>query len=295
MKRTAATLTEIMSSASAPSRRASSAPSCRVFFDFETSGKGCASLRQHRIIEIGAVRGSAGGSWDIGRTGLCDDDDDPLPSWCFRTLVAGGPCTAQTTEKHGLRDEDLEGAPSFTEAWEAFVAFVKRAQKDDDATVLILVGHNSSSTDSYWLLSELYRARRSLWELRLSDRTEIFFEDTYPSTVESRAQLKLALAVPDVKNGTLYGALYTSSGGGVEKSSSSLGEGENEEESSAPQSRHTALWDCCATRDMWCASSEIRRRCGLLTAEEQIRRWVRCASLSGSVSAGALEGSQRRL
>lgn len=274
MKRAAATLTEIMSSASAPS--------CRVFFDFETSGRGCASLRQQRIIEIGAVRGSAEGSWDIGRSAL--RDDDPLPSWCFRTLVAGGPCTARATEVHGLRDEDLEGAPSFTEAWEAFVAFAKRAQKDDDATVLILVGHNSSSTDSYWLLSELYRARRSLWELRLSDRTEIFFEDTYPSTVESRGQLMLALEVPDVKNGTLYGALYTSSGGGVEKSSSCP----------PPQSRHTALWDCCATRDVWCASSEIRRRCVRLTAEEQIRRWVRCASLGGSVSASALQGSQRR-
>lgn len=293
MKRAAATLTEIMSTASAPSRRVQTAPCCRVFFDFETSGRGCANLRQQRIIEIGAVRGSAGGSWDIGRSTSRADVDDPLPPWCFRTLVAGGPCTARTTEVHGLQDEDLESAPSFTEAWEAFVAFVKRAQKDDDATVLILVGHNSSSTDSYWLLSELYRARRSLWELRLSDRTEIFFEDTYPSTMESRVQLMLALAVPDVKNGTLYGALYTSSGGGVEKSSTP-GEGENEEESSPPQSRHTALWDCCATRDMWCASSEIRRRCVLLTAEEQIRRWVRCASLGGSVSAGALEGSQRR-
>jgi DNA helicase-2/ATP-dependent DNA helicase PcrA len=76
-----------------------------VAFDVETSDFDCNACE---IIEIAAVR---------VRGGLVVER--------FHTLVAcGRPVSAEATDVHGYRDQDLIGAPSMSEVWPRFRAFV---------------------------------------------------------------------------------------------------------------------------------------------------------------------------
>jgi len=87
-----------------------------VAFDVETTGL---SAAKHRVIEIGAVKIRAGRI--VARQVWLINPNQPIPY--------------ATTRVHGLTDEDVSEAPSFTEVYPEFVAFVKGT---------ILVAHNAS-------------------------------------------------------------------------------------------------------------------------------------------------------
>jgi hypothetical protein len=244
-------------SQSPPNKKARLSTTFRIFYDTETSGRGCSLYKQSRIIELAAVA-----DWAIG-TALTtcgleqrkrSSKEVSLPDGYFSELVAGGPCTARAIDVHGLRDLDLlkHGRP-FEDVWTSFVAFVHGAQKraPDCSTAVSLVGHNSLHADNYWLLSELARCGRSVNDLALPGR-RVVFEDTYPSEKHQK-RLKEKLNSISLKNSDIHRALWPSLAIEIEK--------------------HTALWDAAATRDNW-QNIHIRHSVRRLSSAHQQAKWA---------------------
>jgi DNA polymerase III epsilon subunit-like protein len=203
----------------------------RIFYDCETSGQGCAAYRQDRIIEIAAVTEAAAGTANtiLGLTRKSPKVEDTLPEGYFSSLVQGGPSTNRAFAVHGIRPEAISQARSFPDVWLAFKAFVHAAQlREPWAKAISLVGHNSFSTDNYWLLTELHRADIDVKDLTLDGR-RLVFEDVYPRTEESRKQLKKSLGLSSLRNSDIHAKLF---GGSA-------------------QEAHHALWDCAATKQNW--------------------------------------------
>jgi DNA polymerase III epsilon subunit-like protein len=235
-------------------KRARTAPSgttCRIFYDCETSGKGCPNFKQDRIIELAAVAAHAPGS-ALATKGLGRRRHGVLPDGFFSEFVSGGPCAPRATAVHGLSDEDLRGARPFEAVWQSFVAFAHDAQeRQPHCTAVSLVGHNSLFADNYWLLSELARCGREVQELALPGR-RVVFEDTYPKSEDARRRLKADLKLRSLKNSEVHHSLWPEQAGGTEA--------------------HTALWDAAATRDNW-RHARVRRSAERLSAAQQEGHW----------------------
>lgn len=236
---------------SSAKRRKSTIGCCRIFYDCEASGQGCSQFRQPRIVELAAVCDWAEGRWNLARTKSGSTTTTSSDGY-FSELIAGGPCTAFVSSIHGIDDADLIDARSFPEVWTRFVDFVHKVQ--GDATEVCLIGHNSTSNDNYWLLSELSRCGRSINELVLPGK-KLVFEDIYPLFPHDQKRLKSELGAENLQNSTLYKLLYPHA---------------------SASDAHTALWDAFATRDIWCASRIIRECSTRFSLDEQLDRWHRC-------------------
>lgn len=224
---------------------------CRIFYDCETSGQGCARFKQPRIIELAAVRELAAGSWDLSRCSA------PKLTGYFCELIAGGPCSAYASAVHGLTDEDLQQSRSFEDVWSLFVKFAHDAQSDGGGgvfTKLCLAGHAAIPNDNYWLLSELQRCGRSIEELAIPG-VELMFEDTFPLFPHQQRRLKAHLETINLQNSTIYRTLYPNAPAGEV---------------------HSALWDASATRDNWLASQIVRECSTKLTLSQQLHKWTKC-------------------
>ena len=230
----------------------------RIFYDTETSGRGCTHFKQARIVELAAVTEMAAGT-ALTVCGLTPRKGklSSLPEGYFSELVAGGPCTAAATAVHCLRDEDLRYARPFEDVWSSFVAFAHAAQKNSPTytttTAVSMVGHNSLSTDGYWLLSELARCSRSVNELALPGR-QLVFEDTYPKILETQKRLKVNLGISSLKNSAIHSKLWPHLAVNGEV--------------------HTALWDAAATRDNWRGSIHVRQSAQRVSSDQQQGRWA---------------------
>jgi hypothetical protein len=115
-----------------------------------------------------------------------------------------------------------------------------------------LVGHNSFSTDGYWLLSELARCGRSIDELVLPGR-RLVFEDTYPKLLEIKKRLKANLGISTLTNSAIHSKLWPQLATNGEV--------------------HTALWDAAATRDNW-RNIHIRQSVQRVSSAQQQGRWA---------------------
>jgi DNA polymerase III epsilon subunit-like protein len=244
-----------LESVASPPKRArtvSSDTTCRIFYDCETSGKGCPKFKQHRIIELAAVAAYAPGN-ALATKGLGRRRHGVLPDGFFSEFVSGGPCAPRATAVHGLSDEDLLDARPFEAVWQSFVAFAHDAQeRQPHCTAVSLVGHNSLFADNYWLLSELARCGRKVQELALPGR-HVVFEDTYPKSEDVRRRLRAELALRSLKNSELHRSLWPEQGSGTEEA-------------------HTALWDAAATRDNW-GHIRVRQSAERLSAAQQECHW----------------------
>ncbi len=219
---------------------------CRVFYDLETSGRGCARFREARILELAAVADWAEGS--AARVAFRARAGEALPEGYFSAVVNGGPSTLGAAQVHRLPPERVAAAPRFEEVWPRFVAFVHAAQERRPGTsALSLVGHNSHCQDDLWLLAELERCGRSVQELCVGGR-RLVFEDTYPRG-KAGEPLKRALGSTGLGNSEIHRVLH---GGGGEA--------------------HAALWDAAATRDNW-QDERVRAHVGRRAARRQELEW----------------------
>jgi DNA polymerase III epsilon subunit-like protein len=224
----------------------------RIFYDCETSGAGCQKWpKTHRIIEFAAVAedlAQRNASGVLGLTRRTIGGPDVLPCGFFSELVYGdGNCTERVTSIHKLTPESIKKARTFEKVWDSFVEFVHHAQAHSphDSDVVSLIGHNSFSTDNYWLMTELARYGRNIEEL-LTDGRKLVFEDTYPKGTTERKRLRETLGIDKLGNSAIHKHLKSTFHG--QRSNDIEEEGGDE---GAGVEIHRALWDAAATRDNW--------------------------------------------
>ena len=223
----------------------------RIFYDVETSGRGCSRFSQDRIVEIAAVAVDAPGSADgiAGMTRRAVGAPDLLPEGFFSELVANGPSEHRAFVVHGISDEESRRGRPFAAVWSSLMAFcieaLNRFKATNECKRISFVGFNSFASDNYQLLAELRRAGLCFSE----DLPPLIFEDVYPRTNEKKKALRCALQISNLKNTTVYEHAT-----GKRVNSSSL---------------HHALWDATATREAWLASEAVRSQTSRMSLEKQ--------------------------
>jgi hypothetical protein len=226
--------------------------SFRLFYDLETSGRGCACFSQERVVELAAIAVDSSATADsiAGLTRRAVGSPDILPPGCFSELISNGPSEYRAFAVHGISAEMSSRARPFAAVWSSFMtfcvdAFLEFKETNSGCKRVSFIGFNSFGSDNYQLLAELRRAGLSFRE----EFPTVIFEDVYPRTNEKKLALRTALKTTNLKNTSIY---QHTTGKRVD-----------------PSSVHHALWDAAATRESWVSSAVVRAQTSRLSLEKQ--------------------------